>query len=184
MLAGKWMFDATPRPEWSFCRSAMIVPPRRSRWFMPRMLLAAATVAVAFAACGTLSTNTGAPGSEYVVIAPRTAFYKFGPNQNAGPDAMLELGERVTLVSREYGYSRFRTKAGMTGYAFWSDFAPAPPLPQATPTPAPSRRSGGGSGRSRRGPAPAPSADPLFDVRDVPLPELPERDDKPKFRMR
>src|SRR5688572_23365445 len=90
------------------------------------ILMAVAGIA-ALTGCGTV--KPAVTGADYVVIAPRTPFYRFGPNQNTGPDAMLDLGTRVTLVSREYGYSRFRTKEGVTGYALWNDFAAAPPAP-------------------------------------------------------
>src|SRR5215212_9470134 len=82
------------------------------------------------------AANRGVTGGEYAVIAPRTAFYRFGPMQNTGPDAMLELGQRVTLVSREYGYSRFRTAEGVTGYAATNDFQFVAPTPKPVPTPA------------------------------------------------
>jgi hypothetical protein len=132
---------------------------------------------------GCTAANRAVPGGTYVVIAPRTPFYRFGPMQNSGPDAMLELGEKVTLVSREYGYSRFKTAAGVTGYAATNDFqlatASTNKMPGRLINPTPKPKS---SGRGR-GPA-APER--KLDLGDVPVPDLPSggQEAKPGFRVR
>jgi hypothetical protein len=102
--------------------------------------------------------------------------------QNQGPDAMLELGTKVTLVSREYGYSRFMTAQGVVGYAATNDFALAP-KPRPTPPPLPPLRTAQ-SGK-RRGSAPTPQEKKL-DLGDLPAPEMPSggaQSNPPGFRM-
>jgi hypothetical protein len=153
------------------------------RTLSPLLLRAACAFALVLAMQACTAANRTVPGGTYVVIAPRTPFYRFGPMQNTGPDAMLELGERVTLVSKEYGYSRFKTAQGVTGYAATNDFQLAPtttskmPGRLINPTPVPKN-----SGR-RRAPA-APER--KLDLGDVPVPDLPSggQEAKPGFRVR
>lgn len=146
------------------------------------ILQVAVACAVIFALHACTSANRAVPGGTYVVIAPRTPFYRFGPMQNTGPDAMLELGQRVTLVSKEYGYSRFRTAEGVTGYAATNDLQLAPqvkPTPGRFVNPTPASR----IASRRRTPA-APER--KLDLGDVPVPDLPAggQEAKPGFRLR
>jgi hypothetical protein len=80
----------------------------------------------------------------YMITAERSAFYKFGPAQAAGPDATLTKNQHVTLIRREFGYSRIRTEDGQLGYVATEDITRAP---DPTPTPTPPR----GSGKKGRG---------------------------------
>jgi hypothetical protein len=136
-------------------------------------------LAAAVLLLGCTGINSATPGGTYVVTVPRTPFYRFGPMQNTGPDAMLELGQRVTLVSREYGYSRFKTAEGVTGYASTNDFQFVPPTPKPVPTPPAGR---GGKRKAAQMPV------GKLDLQDVPLPEMPSRgepaEEKPRFRVR
>jgi hypothetical protein len=147
------------------------------------ILRAASACAVVLALPACTAANRAVPGGAYVVIAPRTPFYRFGPMQNSGPDAMLELGQRVTLVSREYGYSRFRTAEGVTGYAATNDFQLAPAAtskPDRFVNPTPVARIA-----SRRR-APAASPERKLDLGDVPVPDMPTggQPSQPGFRMK
>jgi hypothetical protein len=147
------------------------------------VLRAACGFAVVLGLQACASANRAVPGGTYVVTAPRTAFYRFGPMQNGGPDAMLELGEKVTLVSREYGYSRFKTAQGVTGYAATNDFQLATTATNKMPgrlvNPTPVSR----TASRRRAPA-APER--KLDLGDVPVPDLPSggQEAKPGFRVR
>ena len=142
--------------------------------------------AVTVAGCQT-GQSTGAVGRQFALTAPRTPFYIQGPAQASGPDATLTAGQIVTLLGSEYGYSRVRLENGSTGYIVSDSLAstPVPTPPPVTPDPGArtlarnsKRTSGGGN------PAPRASADPLFDVSDLPLPPLPEEPEKPASRPR
>ncbi|MEA3209575.1 MAG: hypothetical protein QOE70_2632 [Chthoniobacter sp.] len=133
--------------------------------------------------CDTSSTQAPASG-RYVVSAPKSQFYKYGPAQPFGADFALPRGQRVTMVERAFGFSRVTTEDGQTGYVPTDDLAPAPPEPAATLTlrQTASRRGRGhadapytGTVRKTVPPQREEGATPLFDVYDVPLPTDPDR---------
>ena len=83
---------------------------------------------------------------------------------------------RVTIVTREFGYCRVKAPDGLLGYVAADDIAPVTPV-RATP---PARRNEPGASKRR-----APRAEPErpLDMSDVPAPDLPESDKKPRFRL-
>ena len=83
----------------------------------------------AFSAC---ETNSVPSGSKYIVSAPKTAFYKFGPAQSGGPDFVLNEGARVTMLEHAFGFSRVMTEDGTAGFVATEDVKPAPPGPYTT----------------------------------------------------
>ncbi|MDB6152333.1 MAG: hypothetical protein JWL90_786 [Chthoniobacteraceae bacterium] len=122
------------------------------------------------------------PGGKFVVVAPKAAFYKYGPSQNFGPDFQLSKGQKVTMVNRAYGFSQVKTEDGITGYIAGDDIRPAPPEPvivaAVTPTMPKSGASGGAGGgggwvEKHSNVAPTPGS-ALFDVSDLPVAPLPE----------
>ena len=122
---------------------------------------------VAWAACAT----SGAPSksTSYMISSPQAEFFKYGPAQAFGPDLALKRGDKVTLVQKQFGYSRILLADGTSGFVATEDLAPAPP-------PAPMPRTALASVGGRSGPRhPAsnvrPTADPLFDMSDTPLPQ-------------
>lgn len=70
-----------------------------------------------------------------MVTADRAPFYKYGPAQGFGPDFQLSSGERVTLLTRDLGFSQIRTARAQVGYVANEDIAPAPPVPATPPPP-------------------------------------------------
>jgi hypothetical protein len=82
-----------------------------------------------FVAC---EANTVPSGSHFLVSAPKTAFYKFGPAQSFGPDFVLNEGARVTMLEHSFGYSRVMTADGTAGFVSTDDLKPAPPGPYTT----------------------------------------------------
>ena len=110
------------------------------------------------------------PAGRYVVSAAKTLFYHYGPAQASGPDLQLSKGQRVTVVKREFGYSRVVLDDGQSGYVATEDIAPAPP--EAAPSPTPKSR--------RERPEPMSPRLPRGDFdKPLPLPETP----KPSFRF-
>jgi len=73
----------------------------------------------------------------YMVTAPHTPFYHYGPAQGMGADFMLMKGQNVTLIKRSFGYSKVMTADGQSGYVATDDIGPAP---APTPTPKPKRK--------------------------------------------
>ena len=126
-------------------------------------------------------------GSRYVITAPKTAFYKYGPAQSFGPDTTLVQGTVVTMLESTWGFCHVMTESGLGGYVSSDDLKPAPPA-AATPPPAPS---GGSrptqfySGRPKQNTIRPTPGGPLFDVNEVPMP-LPDNNPppspRPKFR--
>jgi len=129
-------------------------------------------------------------GSHFVVSARAAQFYKNGPaedyntgqpytfdtsllNQETGPDFELPKGARLTMLKREFGYSRVVTDNGVVGYVSNDQVAPAPAMAattretrQVTQNGTPVRgRFRNENPRSRRIEAPS------LDLNDVPLPQ-------------
>ena len=110
-------------------------------------------------------------GEPYIVNTRRTLFYSYGPAQVSGPDFALNRGQRVTMLSYDYGFSHIAVEgSGKSGYVATGDLAPAPPAvhsayasPSASPGLAHHRR----GGESSRPPTGAEQS-------QVPLPEFPE----------
>ena len=156
------------------------------RPFLKALQIAAASGGVLLAAC---ATKPLPPGANYIVTAPKTSFYKYGPAQSFGPDFVLVQGQQITMMERSYGFSKVMTGEGISGYISSEDITPAPltePKPAVKPgalgaNPKPQVYSGK---RKQSNMEPTPGL-PLFDVNDVPLPlseveEAPKV--KPKFR--
>jgi hypothetical protein len=101
--------------------------------------------AVCVAGCASPAGPGSHAGETYVVNAQHTPFYTFGPAQAGGPDFALSHGQRVTMLSRDYGYSHVAIEGtGQAGYVSTDDLIPAPPkaasLASALPSPAIRRR--------------------------------------------
>ena len=147
-------------------------------------LLPLLTALALFSACAAKQVKVG---SRYVITAPKTAFYKYGPAQSFGPDTTLTQGTVVTMLESTWGFCHVMTESGLGGYVSSDDLKPAPPA-AATPPPVPS---GGSrppqfySGRPKQNTIRPTPGGPLFDVNEVPMP-LPDNNPppgpKPKFR--
>jgi hypothetical protein len=98
---------------------------RLSRILQSMMMICLA----AFSGC---ETNNVPSGTKFIVSAPKTAFYKFGPAQSFGPDFALSEGARVTMLEHSFGYSHVMTEDGTTGFVSTDDLQPAPPGPYTT----------------------------------------------------
>ena len=61
-----------------------------------------------------------------VVTAPQTPFYRYGPQQTAGPDRQLPHDTIVTLVRHSFGYSKVRLQDGTQGFIANDDLGKAP----------------------------------------------------------
>jgi hypothetical protein len=126
-------------------------------------------------------------GSRYMVMGKQTPFYKYGPAQTFGADFNLKEGQRVTMIERGFGYSRVMTDDGVTGYVPSEEVTPAPPEPKPEPPSKPKRSWFSSGGAPKRSNVRGTPGSPLFDVNDVPLPEMPQGGDgnpkpAPKFR--
>ncbi|RYD68632.1 MAG: hypothetical protein EOP84_29890 [Verrucomicrobiaceae bacterium] len=137
---------------------------------------------------GCASNEPMPPSNKFLVSVKNAQFYKYGPAQAFGADFNLVQGQKVTMLKREYGYSRVMLEDGTSGYMATEELKPAPPEPPP-PKPAPVRKSSGGgwfsSGKPKRSNVQPTPTDPLFDVNDVPLPlpdEEPVPTSKPDFR--
>jgi len=135
-------------------------------------------------ACATKPVRAG---SRYVITAPKSAFYKYGPAQSFGPDTTLTQGTIVTMLESTWGYCHVMTESGLGGYVASDDLKPAPPAP-ATPKPViadTSRKPQFYSGRPKQNTIRPTPGGPLFDMSDVPMPlpdNPPPPGPKPKFR--
>jgi hypothetical protein len=132
------------------------------------------------------------PGSRFVVTAPKAQFFKNGPAQQisyiepkldqninaeaVGPDFELPKGTQLTMVKREFGYSRLMTEDGVVGYVSNDQVAPAPAItrvsrlaamPAGEPYRAPTRDL---ETPRKTKPAPRKVPEPALDLNDVPLP--------------
>lgn len=120
---------------------------------------------------GCASGSAGAHvGEKFAVNTQRTLFFKFGPAQTTGPDFALYKGQRVTMLSYQFGYSHVATDDGQSGYVSTDDITAAPPDPKAPATSATTR--GGRPVRRERAPTREEQA-------RVPLPDLPDRKPHP-----
>ena len=142
--------------------------------------------ALALSACATKQVKSG---THYVVTAPKTAFYKYGPAQSFGPDTTLAQGTIVTMLESTWGFCHVMTDTGLGGYVSSDDLKLAPPAP---PTTAPKPPLAGNarapqffSGRPKQNTIRPTPGGPLFDVNDIPMPmpdNSPAPGPKPKFR--
>ena len=147
-------------------------------------LLPLLTALALLSACATKSVK---PGTRYIITAPKTAFYKYGPAQSFGPDTTLAQGTIVTMLESTWGFCHVMTDTGLGGYVSSDDLKLAPPA-AATPKPTlagNSREPQFFSGRPKQNTIRPTPGGPLFDVNDVPMP-LPDNTSpsgpKPKFR--
>ena len=143
------------------------------------LLLPAASAALILAGCLTPKDSAAHTGQPYIVTSDHCDFYSFGPAQAGGPDFALNRGQRVTMLSYQYGYSQVSISAsGQGGWVPTERIAPAPPLaaqpsPTATPAPAP------GSHRRHYYPGIEPYTAPPASQQRVPLPIFPETQPPP-----
>ena len=159
------------------------------------LLPAALALVLASGGCALKKDASALPKTGFFVVSSHAAeFFKYGPAQSFGPDFMLKKGERVTMLNRDWGFSRVLTENGVAGYVATEDIEPAPPAPAPAPRIASTRSSAVPIGHSRGGSSPRVRRenpeflgnpnDPLFNVNDVPLPmpdEAPAKL-KPEFR--
>jgi hypothetical protein len=130
-----------------------------------RATLALCAICLLIYGCSTSGPGAHA-GQPYIVNSQRTLFYTYGPAQTSGPDFALYHGERLTMLSYQYGYSQITIpETGQTGYVPTEDLAPAPPAPKPTPTPSSPHHHRPYT--SSRPPTPEEES-------QVPLPEFPE----------
>jgi hypothetical protein len=136
----------------------------------PPLSAVCSVLALLGAGCATPSAIP--PGTACQITSSRAPFYKYGPAQTFGPDEILGRGTRVTLMSRDMGFSRVMLENGVTGYVANEDVDVLPPEPVPTAQPAvvtqrAERLFRGSPRRSNVQPTPG---DPLFDMSDMPLP--------------
>ena len=112
-------------------------------------------VALALAACAV--TQPGA-NNRFAVKTDKTQFYKYGPAQSYGADAVLARDEKLMMLKKDFGFSQVRRENGDTGYVATEDLVQLPPEPK----PAPARLA------SRFHPKPEPER--KLDLTDIPLP--------------
>ncbi|MHA3771992.1 hypothetical protein ACXR0O_10690 [Verrucomicrobiota bacterium sgz303538] len=141
--------------------------------------IAASSSAIMFLLGACETSGPMPPGNKYLAAERNVQFYKYGPAQAFGADFNLKQGEKLTMLDRQFGYSKVMLEDGTTGYIATEELKPAPPdppPPKATPKPR-SKSSGSGgwfsSGKPKRSDVQPTPNEPLFDVNDVPLP-MPE----------
>jgi hypothetical protein len=108
-----------------------------------------------------------------MVKPPHTLFYTYGPAQASGPDYALAQGQRVTMLSYEFGFSHIAVAgSGQAGYVATEDLVPAPPLAAPSPMPTAAWR-----GHHRHS---ADSRPPTAEEQSqIPLPAFPESEPPP-----
>lgn len=152
--------------------------------------------AVVLAAAGGCAVKPSGPASGYYsVTSPTAELYKYGPAQSFGPDLMLKKGERLTMLDRQWGFSKVMTAHGDTGYVASEDIDPVLSTGSPVRIASASRRGalplGGAGGMSSsrqnriRSEVLGDPGDPLFNVNDLPLPvldDVPSSGERPQFR--
>jgi len=136
------------------------------------ILVLTAFTALVLGGCSSLDETRDV--GHYVVSAPKTPLYRYGPAQSFGADYNVMQGQHVVMIRRDSGYSRIMTDDGQTGYVATEDLSPAPPPPKPTPsTPSRMFARGGSGGGSRISSAnrQIQESGPLFN--DTDLPPLP-----------
>ena len=104
-----------------------------------------------------------------MVKGQSTLFYSYGPAQASGPDFALDQGQRVNMLSYEYGYSHVAIQGtGQSGYVPTEDLVPAPPTDQPSPT---GSQAATRNHRQGANPSRPPTAE---EQSQIPLPEFPE----------
>jgi hypothetical protein len=152
--------------------------------FRVSALLPAFLALALLAACATKQVKVG---TRYMVTAPKTAFYKYGPAQSFGPDTTLPKGTVVTMLESTWGFCHVMTDTGLSGYVSSDDLKIAPPAAATPPPKLATNTSRPQFSNVRPKPSnirPTPGG-PLFDMSDLPMP-LPDSSEpagpKPKFR--
>jgi hypothetical protein len=141
---------------------------------MPPSRAPVAALTLAGLLCGCANKGVFIPPGTVCEIGPsRAQFYKYGPAQTFGADESLPPGTRVTMVERDFGFSRITLANGLTGYVSTDDLKPLPPEPK----PKEKERVVTNRKLPRLFSAPIKRSDvkptpgePLFDINDVPLP--------------
>lgn len=132
------------------------------------------------------STTPAPVGSTFVVSASKAQFFKNGPaeqfsyveptfDQNIqaegiGPDFELPKGAHLTMLKREFGYSRVVTDEGIVGYVSNDQMSVAPSLARVTRPAVTNPRSYRETPKNNTSPHPRKPAEPGLDLNDVPLP--------------
>jgi hypothetical protein len=98
--------------------------------------VASGLAALVLAAGCTAPGGPQAGGGRYTVRVAATPFYHHGPAQAVGPDFVLKEGTPLTVVHREFGFSRIMLDNGQSGYVATQDITAALPTPTPAPTPA------------------------------------------------
>lgn len=114
-------------------------------------------------------------GKVFAVVADKTSFYRYGPQQGNGADQELPRDTLVTLIRPSFGYCKVQLVQGaQEGYVASEDIKPAPPTLLAALNP----------------PAPTPESSSELENFDVnsseppppeglPAPDLPPTGDSP-----
>src|SRR3982751_2549612 len=83
-------------------------------------------------------------GKVFAVVADKTSFYRYGPQQGNGPDESLPKDTLMTLIRPSFGYCKVHLlPSNKEGYVASEDIKPTPPTLLASlnpPTPASSER--------------------------------------------
>lgn len=139
------------------------------------ILSAACGLGIFFAGCAATPVPLG---SRLVVTTP-TEFYRNGPAQDgsfafqrseeransSGPDFQLPSGTSLTMMKREFGFSKVMTETGDVGYVANEMLQPAPPIVRVAPAEVRRQRSVPGRPKST-----APPREERLDLSDIPLP--------------
>lgn len=110
---------------------------------------------------GTAGTNGGKFDA---VIADSSPFYRYGPQQDNGPDKRLPKDTLMTVIGSLFGYSKVKLTTGEQGFVASADIraAPAALVSAATAKPTPALRNY---------PEPKfPSAESTPDIEPTPIP--------------
>jgi hypothetical protein len=150
--------------------------------FFTRCLVA---VGIVLFAAGCASSPPAPVGSAFVVSARKAQFYKNGPAQQfsyieptfdqdinaagVGPDFELPKGAHLTMLKREFGFSRVVTDDGIVGYVSNDQMSAAPAVARVTRPAVPNARPYRETPRNTN-PHQRKAPEPGLDLNDVPLP--------------
>ncbi len=85
-------------------------------------------VALFASGCGSVQKITAlnrTTGDWYAVIAEKSSFYRYGPQQGNGPDQQLPRDSIMKVIRPSFGYVKVQLQTGENGYVASEDIRPA-----------------------------------------------------------
>ncbi len=146
-----------------------------------RALASLVLLAIFTSGCGSVQKITAlnsASADWFAVVAEKTAFYRYGPQQGNGADQQLSKDSIMKVIRPSFGYVKVQLQTGENGYVASEDIRPASAAlvaEKTAPPPTPAPLVANHSGEEQFG---LDTNDPRFIAPPEPLPD-PQTDPLP-----